>query len=149
MSSGGNWVAQRILITLGYQVREEWRDDSLSHIFLTDSVFRGDYEDASGRYHEYRRNDITTPRQAYELLVEGEADGIAREFLHDTCFVLCAANDLSEAMKPYSASVRSRDYLSSYSPSCRTLIYFLKPFDTALNGGSIGIKILCRSIERE
>jgi len=45
---------------------------------------------------------ITTPRQAIEVLAEGKADVIflAREFVRDPHFVLCAASELGVAVKP-------------------------------------------------
>ena len=63
VSSEGNWVAQRILVRPGYQVRGDanWGHDNMITpvlIFLAGSVRGGNQGGAaSGHHHVHRRND--------------------------------------------------------------------------------------------
>ena len=62
VSSGGNWVAQKIPVRPGYQVRghANWRHDNMITpvlIFLAGSVRGGNQEGASGHPRGHRGND--------------------------------------------------------------------------------------------
>ncbi|KAI9463810.1 NADH:flavin oxidoreductase 2 [Russula earlei] len=85
VSSGGNWAAQKIPVTRGYQVP------------FAEAVKRTHPDIAVGAV-----GMITTPRQANDVVAEGKADIVllAREFLRDPHFVLRAASELGVAVKP-------------------------------------------------